>query len=285
MVQRISIKYSSCPLPVTRPAYWLMSIFMVLLVLPSFSQISIGEDIVVDYSKPKEYEIGGVTVTGVEYLDKNVLVMLTGLNVGEKVEIPGEKISKAIRKLWDQGLFEDINISVTEIQGNLVFLEMYLKERPRLSRFSIKGVNKSEADNIREKIKIARGDVVTEGLLMNARHQISEYYREKGFLDASIEIRQNKDTNRANSDALDNFIEKNKRIKISRIYPEGNTFFGVQKVKNALKETKEKGVFTPLNDLEVPLVQGIGKLFQLDLEGIVESYQVHLNKNIKVRIF
>jgi len=263
----------------------LLWICLLLLALQSSAQISIGEDIIVDYSRPKEYEIGGVTVAGVEYLDKNVLVMLTGLNVGEKVEIPGEEISGAIKKLWEQGLFEDISIKVIEITGNQVFLELYLKERPRLTRFSIKGVNKTEADNIREKIKLTRGDVVTESLLMNVRHQINEHFREKGFLDAEVEITQEKDTIRANSVVLDIFVNKKNRVRILKIYPEGNTFLSDQKIKNSLKETKEKGVFTPLNDLEVPIVRSIGKLFKLDLQGIVDSFQEHLNKNVKLRIF
>ena len=264
---------------------YLIGLLFLLAGLPSFSQIIIGEDIVVDYSRPREYEIGGVTVTGVEYLDKNVLVMLTGLTVGEKVVIPGDDISDAIRKLWEQGLFEDISIRVNDIQGGLVFLELYLKERPRLSLFTIKGVNKTDADNIRERISIARGDVVTESLLKNARHKINEYYREKGFLDASIEIRQKKDSLRANSVVLDITIERNQRVRIAKIEPVGNDFLSDQKVKNTLKETKEKGVFTPLNDLEVPIAQSVGKLFQLDLEGIVAAFREHLNKNVKLRIF
>lgn len=252
---------------------------------PTLAQVSLGEDVVVDYSKPREYEIGGVTVSGLEYLDKNVLIMLTGLNVGETVEIPGDEITKAIRKLWTQGLFEDISINVTEIQGNMVFLELYLKERPRMSNFSIKGVNKTEADNIREKINLSTTNVVTESLLMNTRHKIREYFREKGFMDATVEIIQHMDTVRANYVALEILIDKKSKVKISKIYPEGNSFFTDQKVKNALKETKERGVFSPLNDLEVPIVQSIGKLFRLDLQGIMDAFGAHFNKNIKLRIF
>jgi outer membrane protein insertion porin family len=268
-----------------RSFYWAPGIMFLMLTLRSFAQVSIGDETVVDYSKPIEYEIGGITVTGVEYLDKTVLIMLTGLNVGEKVEIPGEKISDAIKKLWEQGLFEDIRISVTEFRDNQVFLEMYLKERPRLSFFTIKGVSKSEADNIREKIKITRGDVVTESLLMNVSHQIKQHFRDKGFLDASVDIVQTKDTTRANNVVLDINVAKNARVRILKIYPEGNTFLSDQKVKNTLKETKEKGVFTPLNDLEVPIVESVGMLFRLDLQGIVDAFRTHLNKNVKIRIF
>jgi outer membrane protein insertion porin family len=264
---------------------YLPVLILTFIGLQSFSQVFIGDQNVVDYSKPREYEIGGITVTGVEYLDKSVLVMLTGLNIGEKVEIPGEKITDAIKKLWEQGLFEDIRISVSEFQGKQVFLEMYLKERPRLSFFTIKGVNKTEADNIREKIKITRGDVVTESMLMNVNHQIKEHFREKGFLDASVDIVQSKDTARANNVVLDINIAKNSRIRILKIYPEGNTYLTDQKIKNTLKETKEKGIFTPLNDLEVPIIQSVGHLFKLDLQGIVDDFREHLNKNVKIRIF
>ncbi len=154
---------------------WLtLPVMVYFLVFSSqvFSQVSIGAGTVVDYTRPVEYEIGGITVSGTEYLDKSVLVMLAGLNVGEKVTIPGEEISKAIRKLWDQGLFENIGIYVTDIQGESVFLELRVTERPRLSRFSLKGINKTEADNLREKLNITRGDVVTESMLMNARHKV-----------------------------------------------------------------------------------------------------------------
>jgi outer membrane protein insertion porin family len=96
---------------------------------------------------------------------------------------PGKTSHKSIRKLWGQGLFENIGMYITDIQGDKVFLELMLKERPRLSKFSFKGVNKTEADNLREKVKITRGDVVTENLLMSARHRIKVHYRDKGFLD------------------------------------------------------------------------------------------------------
>ena len=230
-----------------RVACWVFSAALLLTGMNVFGQITLGEKEVVDYSRPKQYEIGGITVTGVQYLDKNVLVMLTGLNVGEKVDIPGEEISNAIKKLWDQGLFEDISVNITDIQGNLVFLELYLKERPRLSRFSIKGVSKTEADNIREKISISRGDVVTESLLMNIRHKIKAQFKNKGFLDATVDIDEERDTSRANTVSLDIRIDKNKRVKIAKILPEGNYYFSNQKIKNSLKETKEKGIFTPLN--------------------------------------
>jgi outer membrane protein insertion porin family len=251
----------------------------------TYAQVNLGGELDLDYNRQVEYEIGGITVTGVEYLDKNVLVMVAGLNVGEKITIPGEDVAKAIRKLWDQGLFEDISLKATDVQGNLIFLELYLKERPRLSKFNFKGISKSEADNIREKINIARGDVVTENLLSTTRHLIREYYREKGYLDADVEILQVKDSIRASNVTLEFTIDKKSRVRIYKIHMEGNSFFTDQKIKNSLKETKERGIFTPLNDLEVPLVQSAWRLAHIDLKGAGDAWMDHLNKNVKVRIF
>jgi outer membrane protein insertion porin family len=251
----------------------------------SWSQISLGERTVMDYTSPVEYTIGGITVTGTEYLDKSVLVMLAGLNIGEKVTIPGEDISKSIRKLWDQGLFEDIGIYITDIQGENVFLELRLKERPRLTKYSLKGINKTEADNLRDKLNITRGDVVTESMLMKARHQIMVHYREKGYLDAEVEIKQIPDTSRANNVILDFEINKNNRVKINKIHVHGNQAFSAQKIKNALKETKERGKFDPLNDIEMAILYDLRELLRLNPQGIVDSTMAHLNRTVKVRIF
>lgn len=263
----------------------LILIFAFTFTKTSWSQISLGERAVMDYTSPVEYTIGGITVTGTEYLDKSVLVMLAGLNIGEKITIPGEDISKSIRKLWDQGLFEDIGIYIKDIQGENVFLELRLKERPRLTKYSLKGINKTEADNLRDKLNITRGDVVTESMLMKARHQIKMHYREKGYLDAEVEIKQSPDTSRANNVILDFEISKNNRVKINKIYVHGNQAFSAQKIKNSLKETKERGKFDPLHDIEMAILYDLRELLRLNPQGIVDSTMAHLNRNVKVRIF
>ena len=134
-----------------------------------------GSEISIDYNTPKEYTIGGITVSGVLYLDNNVLIMLSGLTVGDKIQIPGNKITESVRKLWEQGLFEDVKISISKVVDNQVFLTIYLKERPKLSRFSFIGIKKSDADNIREKIHLVKGDYVTDNLIMRTDNLIKKY--------------------------------------------------------------------------------------------------------------
>lgn len=265
-----------------------MLIALAMLVLCTgtlHAQISGDQLPVIDYTKTREYIIEDVTVTGVRYLDKNVLVMLSGLNKGEKITVPGEDISKAIEKLWKQGLFEDISIIAKNIRDDKIHLEIQLKERPRLSKFALKGVKKAEADNLREKITLTRGDVVTENLLINTRYKIKKHFAEKGFLDTEINIEQQEDTTRANSVILNINIDKKRRVKIKEIIVEGNEEIADQKIKNAMKETKEKGIFKPLDDLEVMLFNAVKNIFKLDLEKTVASVREHFNENVKIRIF
>ena len=117
-------------------------IFLSLFAVALKAQVTIGgpDSMDIDFSSPKEYEIGGVTVTGAEHLDQGVLILLSGLALGDKVQVPGEKFSTAIENLWKQGLFEDVKITANKIQGKLIFINIDVFERPRLSKFSLRGM-------------------------------------------------------------------------------------------------------------------------------------------------
>lgn len=193
-----------------------------------------------DYANPQEYEIGGITISGVNFLDENILIQLTGLKIGDRIEIPGEKITKAIQNLWKQQLFSDIKIELSRIESDLIFLNINLQEQPRLSKFSFSGVKKSEADEIREKIKLTKGKVVTEHLVKTTTNKVRDYYVEKGFLNVEINISQKKDTSLPNSIHLQIDVNKKKRVKINDITFTGNYNFSDNKLKRALKETKKK---------------------------------------------
>lgn len=194
----------------------------------------------VDYLSPKEYEIGGVTISGVQYLDHNVLLYLTGLEVGKQISVPGQDIADAIKKLWDQGLFSDVKISVTNTIGDKIFLDIYLEERPRLSKFSFKGVKKGEADDIREQIKLTKGSQVTENMKMTSERYIKDFFIDKGYFNADVTITEEPDSSIANSVILVFDIKKNQRIKINDIVFEGNNSIKDAKLRRKMKETKRK---------------------------------------------
>lgn len=263
---------------------------LVLLTIVSFnyvsSQISISGDKKIDYANPKEYEIGGITVSGVEYLDKNVLIMLSGLSVGERIMVPGDKITNAIKKLWKQGLFENIKITATDIQGNLIFLNIHLSERPRLSKFKFRGVNRTHVDNIREKIQITRGDVVTDNLLLRTKYKIKKYFTGKGFLDAEVKVTQKPDTAAQNKVILVFDINKKKKIKVRNIVFEGNKNVHDGVLKRAMKETTEKVRFKPLYNIDKYLINTLNEVvFHNDSFDINQAFREYTKDRLRLAIF
>ena len=262
----------------------------VLLSQLAIAQIGIGDDrSKIDYERPSEYIIGGITVSGVEQLDRNVIIMLSELDLGTKIKIPGDKITSAIRKLWSQGLFENVSITATDIQANKIFLNIELKERPRLSKFSFNGIRKAEADDLREKINLSRGDVITDHLIIRTTNIIKDHYASKGYLNSDITIQEKADSKVDNFEDLIINIKKNKKVKISIINIYGNEDVTDASLKGSMKETKERGSFNPLNPLGplvLDLVADVATLkfkkFQDDIAVYIsDSYNVNIMKGSK----
>lgn len=275
---------------------FLLLITLLLISATSFSQINIGSDLAdIDYLTPKEYEIGGITVTGVQFLDNNMLIMLSGLTVGDKITIPGDKISAAIDKLWEQGLFENIKITASKISGKTIFLDIFLQERPRLSKFKFTGIRKGEADKVREELKISSGDVVTENLITRSTNIIEKYFNGKGFLNAEANIIQIRDTSISNSVILNIQVKKNKRVKIRQINFHGNELLTDNKLRRSLKETKQKRIWHIFKsskfikeDYEADIDKVIAKYNELgfrDARFIKDSVTKNNNRSISLDIW
>ena len=202
-----------------------------------------------DYNNPKEYELGGITISGVQYLDESVLITLTGLNIGDRYKVPGDEIAKAIENLWKQGLLADVKVVASKIIGDKIFLNFKLTERPRLSRFAFSGISKNEAEKLREKIQLAKGKVITENLLFLTRNQIKDYYVEKGFLFINIDIKTERDTvSGPNQELMRIVIDNRRKVKINDVIVHGNTEFTTKKVHRKLKGTKIKGWYKIFNN-------------------------------------
>ena len=190
--------------------------------------------------EPKKYELGGITVSGARYLDPNTLIGLTGLRVGDAINVPGEEIGKSIRKLWAQGILGDVSVTVARIEGTKIFLDYNLKERPRLSKFTFTGIPKGQTEDLTKKITLIRGKVVTDALLNNTRTQVRKFYVNKGYLDAKVNIMQVADSSLSNSVALRIDVDKGSKVRIYNIAFEGNKAFSDRKLKGKLKKTKER---------------------------------------------
>ncbi len=253
--------------------------FIVLFALPSFSQITTGNrtEIDIDYSNPKDYEIGGITITGTTNLDHQVLIILSGLTVGETITIPGDKLTRAIDNLWKQGLFENIKISVTNVQGRIIFFNIDLKERPRLAKYAIHGVKRSQADKLSDEIKLTRGDVVTDNAIVKTQNKIKDYYIEKGFLHTEVTVSQKPDTSINNSVILDIDVKKNEKVKINKINFIGNEKLSDKKLAKSMKNTKEKGIMRIFKSSKF-----IKSEYKTDLESIVNLYNENGFRDAKI---
>ena len=195
------------------------------------------------YSSPKTYEIAGIEVTGIgEQYDPETLILATGLRVGSEVKIPGDAITKAIRRLYGQGLFSDVTISVDRVEGQKVFLIINLAERHRLSAINYIGLKKSEESKIKEKINQLPGSQVTDNMIAGVQRIIEKYFKEKGYYNISVKVLQRDDPERPNFVYLDATVERKNKIKISDVIITGNEKVRDSKLKGAMKKTKEKSL-------------------------------------------
>ena len=188
-----------------------------------------------------DYEVAGITVSGAQDLDPNVVIMLTNIRVGDNIQFPDPKISDAIRTLWRQQLFENITFSVVNKSGKKVYLDIRLKELPKMSKYFITGVKKTWKDDIREELDLRAGKVVNENLVVMSRNKIQSYFSEKGYLNASVDITQERDTTFNNAVILGFKVKSGERVKIGEISFVGNEAVADKVLLKAMKNTKMKG--------------------------------------------
>lgn len=205
------------------------------------------------YLNPKEMVIGGTTITGTEFLDKDVIITISKLTKGDRITVPGDATSNAVKNLWGQGLFDDVKLNISGIRSDTVFFEIVVVERPRLTRIELLGLKKGEIGDVNEKLKDKTGKVVNENLLKTTTDIIKKHFTEKGFLFTDVTIVQRKDTAAANNMILDIKVDKNDRVKISEVLFTGNKDFKNKTLKKYLKKTKEKAIYK---------VFGAGKFLQ-----------------------
>lgn len=218
-------------------------LFSIIALTLLSANLSFGQKNYVDYTNPKEYVIADISVSGIEFLSKDALIMLSGLNIGQKITIPGNEISNSIDKLWSQSLFSDVKISIVKTDGKFVYLDIYLQEQPRLSRVFFYGINNTQESDLREKLDLKTGKQVTKNMLRNTEIIIKDFYADKGFPFVEIDFKVIDDTTMQNVVNLHISIDKKNKVKIKNITVRGNTEFSDEKIKRTLKETKEKKFF------------------------------------------
>ncbi|MBX2932800.1 MAG: outer membrane protein assembly factor [Ferruginibacter sp.] len=194
---------------------------------------------------PKEYTIADITVTGTKAFDANLIISISGLAVGDKVIIPGTDVfSKAITKLWRQNLISDVEISFTKLEGTNLYVQIDVKERPRLASYKFVGIKKGEKDDLEPKMALSKDRVVTENMKLSAIEVIRKFYYGKGFRNVDIQLTEEQVPGMNNAIALTFYIKKGHKVKVNSINFSGNENIEAQKLKKQMKGTKEMNRIT-----------------------------------------
>lgn len=237
-----------------------------------------------NYANPAEYTIAGIEVKGINVLDKNAMISISGLKVGDKIKIPGDAITGAIRKIWKYGLVGDVSIEVSKIEGTNVYLNIVLAERSRLTAFYFTGINKTQESGLKEDLKLIRGKIVNDAMVRNTELAVKKYFVKKGFLNTDVKVIQERDTLNQDGIKLKIAVNTKSKVKINAISFEGNDNIDDATLKRKLKKTKEHPRFvlhrTILRELFAP------KKYLRPAEKVSwKQTKEFLNENIKLNIF
>ena len=201
---------------------------------------------------PREVTIGGIAVSGVEGYEDYTLVGISGLVVGQHIELPGSEITEAVKRYWKHGLFSDVSISADSIVGEKAYLHIHLSLRPRVSTINYIGLKKTEREDMDKKLGLIKGGQITQNMIDRAKTLAQKYFEGKGFKNAEVSIRQRDDVANKNQVILDVEVDKKEKIKVKEIIIEGNQLLSDKKLKGglfrngALKKLHESGKFASL---------------------------------------
>jgi outer membrane protein insertion porin family len=239
-----------------------------------------------NYASPTEYTIAGIEVTGLSVLDKNAMISLTGLRIGDKIKIPGDAITDAIRKMWKHGLVGDVTIKVDKVEGSQIYLNVILSERPRLTAFYFTGISKGKESSLKEDLKLIRGKIVNDAMVRNTELAVKKHFVKKGFLNTEVKITQEKDTSNRDGIRLKIAVNPKSKVKINKLSFEGNTAFADAKLKSKLKKTKERPRFVLHRTILAELFHFNPKQYFTSSEKLTwAETKEFFNDNIKLNVF
>lgn len=217
---------------------------------------------------PQIYEIADITVVGADNYEDYIIIGYSGLSKGQRIEIPGDDITNALKRFWRQGLFSDVAILWTKAYGDKAWLEIRLTPQPRISQINYNGVKKGEREDLEARLGLAKGQQITPNIVNRAEMIIKKYFDEKGFKNADVRLIQHEDLAHKNEVILDINVDKNEKIKVHRIYFKGNNVFSDFKLKWAMKKTSERdNIFTIFKQKKF-----VESDFESDLQVLTEKY-------------
>lgn len=227
---------------------------------------------------PRTYEIAGIEVTGADNYDPNNIIGYTGLRVGQEIEIPGNDATAAVKRLMRQQLFAQAQLKVDKIAGDKVWLEIAIRTQPRISQVNYIGMKKGERENLQERLQLVKGNPITPNIVNRATDIVKKYFAEKGFGNAKVTISQRPDLSEENHVIVDIIADKRDKVKVHKIYIDGNEALTDNQLQRVMKKTNEKGKLINLFRQKKFVEQD----YEDDLNRIIEKYNEKGYRDAKI---
>ncbi len=215
----------------------------------------------------KVYEIAEIKISGAENYEDFVLIGFSGLAVGDKIEVPGPQITKALRRFWKQGLFSDVKIKATRIEGQKIWLEIALEQRPRISSVNLEGLKKSEKEDLEVKIGLQKGGQYTPNLVDRTKTVIGKYFEEKGFHNVEVFVSQNPDPDHPGYVRVRVGVNKKQKTKVGKLYITGNEALTDVQINKAMKKTNDDNIVNLFRTKKFVVEE-----YEKDKKAVIEKY-------------
>lgn len=241
-----------------------------------------------DPNAPRKYRLGTIKVTGNYHFNELTIFTYAGLEKGQVINLPGEEISDAIKKLWKTGYFSDINVYESSVAGDVLNLEIYLNELPRLKNVEIIGIKKAKKEEILKdlqlavpatattagkqdkKIKITEGKIINDNLISTTKNYLTNKYRKDGFYNTKVKVERKLLDDKKTADLIIT-IDKGSKVRISKINFNGNSQLTNANLRKAMKKTKQK---SPLNPFRIITPSKfIENEYKNDLASVIDAYK------------
>ncbi len=189
---------------------------------------------------PKVYEIAGITIEGAPNYDDYLILGYAGINIGDRVAIPGDDITNAVKRLMKQTLFAQARVELEKVAGDKAWLKIKLRTQPRIGKVNYIGAKKGEIKDLQERLQLVRGNQISQNIVNRAEAIVKKYYTDKGFGNANVKINLHEDLSNENETLVDIVINKNNKVKVHKIYIDGNEVLSDRAIKRAMKKTNER---------------------------------------------
>lgn len=220
---------------------------------------------------PHTYTIGGINLSGVDNYEPYVIIGISGLSVGDVIDVPGDAVTTAVKNYWKHGLFADVSIEADSIVGDKIYLGINLKQRPRISQINYNGVKKGEREDLELRLNLRKGNQITPNMVDAATAAIRNYFEDKGYNNADVQIVQRPDVTADNQVIVDINVDKKEKIKVHRIYINGVDSVPLKKIKYAMK-TREKVRWSTFRNTVFRSKKFTPEKYKEDKENILTRY-------------